>query len=777
MSAFRALLRKDLKLVLVRPGTFVFLAMFAASAGALTFYPGRFFDADRADLGLLFSTFPWLLAIFTPALAMEGLSAERRSGMAAFLRALPLRASAIVLAKWLSLWLVCLAALALTMTLWASITVLGHPDHGAIATGYLGAALMAAAYCALALAASGRTQHPVLAFLAALAVNTALTAGALPLVDTLPQPLARFLAGLSMPAHQTHFIRGVLSLSDAGFYLVLTALGLYAAILAWQAPRRLWLRLLAAMLAALALAALLSSAPLRALRLDMTAARLYSLDPAARAIIAARKDPVHWQFYFSRALAAHYPDIRSYGEQVEETLRSFAAASGGRIALDIIDPGTDTPREDAAIAAGLQALPTDRNQPLYFGLVQDGRSLIARFDPARAALLVHDLAAGLEADTAPRPVLALFDGLDLAGRNWFVSGRGQGTLFRRLNERYDVRLLDKDFSANDLHGAMVMLVHPPRFGPAQQRALADFVAQGGRMLVFLDPYSEVSARPGLDGLPGTDARMASVAPDVLGAQGLEWSRTQIVLDRDAAMPMEVREDGKTRTVRQPAWIGVRPARLSAQLPFSASLQRGLVLASAAQLQAKPHSGWQPLAWTGTHAALLPARTYASGPAADALMRAPEADGKTHWLGAVRDGIVVLGDADMLDDSFYVKTDPVFGPQEQADNAALVLGALDWLSGSDLLLKLRARSTPERRLTRIDALREQAERQYREAEDRAASMPQAQARARLRAVRQRFHRQIRARERALEFVNIWLAPLLAVALGSGYALWRRRKRGA
>ncbi len=775
MSAFLALAAKDLKLVLVRPGTYVFIAVFAASAGALTFYAGRFFDADRADLSTLFSILPWLLAVLTPALAMEGLSAERRSGMAEFLYALPLPPFAIVLAKWLSLWLVCLGGLVLTMTLWVSITLLGAPDHGAIAAGYLGAALMAAAYCALSLAASARTSHPVQAFLAALALNGMLTAGALPLFEGLPAPWLGFAAGFSMPVHQMHFMRGVISLSDTGFYIALTAFGLYAAMLLWQAQKGTWIRLLAAGLALLAVNALLGSTPVRALRLDMTADRLYTLSPAAKAVIATHKTPVHWRFYFSRALAVHYPDIRSYGAQVEETLRSFAAASGGRITLDVIDPGVDTPREDAALAAGMQALPTDRNQPLYFGLAQNGHALVARFDAARAPLLVYDLAAALEAGTATRTALALYDGIDLAGKNWFVTGRKQSTLFRRLDERYDVRFLGRDFSAKDLQGAMVMLVHPPRFGPAQQRALSNFVTKGGHILVFLDPYSEVSARPGLDGLPRKDARMASVAPDFLDEEGLGWSRTQIVLDRDAALPVTVHEEGGKRTTRQPAWIGVLPARLAADVPFSAALQRGLVLASAAPLQAKAQSGWRPLAWASSHAALLPVSAYATGAKPEALMAKPSADGRAHWLGALKDGMVVMGDADMLDDSFYVKTDPVFGPRENADNAALVLSALDWLNGSDQLLQLRPRGTPIRRLTRIDAMRERAEREYRKAEAAAANATDSEARQSLRTIRQRFHRQIRTRERALEVVNIWLGPALLIALGSGFALWRRRKR--
>ncbi|PHS29193.1 MAG: hypothetical protein COA85_01525 [Robiginitomaculum sp.] len=774
MSGFIALLRKDLRLAFARPATYAFVCLFALSAMALTFYPGRFFDANRADLSILFSTLPWFFAIFTPALVMDTLSYERRAKTAELLYALPLRSAQIIVSKWLSLWLICLFALGLTTSLWISISWLGSPDHGAILAGYLGAALMAASACAISLLVTARTNSQILAFLSALVANIALTIGALPAVNGLLPDLARMLADFSVPVHQTHFIRGVISLSDVVFFLSLTLFGLYGASVLWKPVRGTTYRLGLALLALLALNTLATTKPARAIRADLTAEHLYTLSPAAKRIIGAQEKPIQWTFYYSRKLAAQYPDIRTYGARVEETLQSLASASKGKIHLRMIDPHSDTPEEDQALEAGLEAIPTDRGEPLYFGLVNEERAVIKRFDPQRENTLEYDLVRALSAQKMVKPRLSLLDGIDLAGRDWFVTGRKESLLYRLLTEHYDVTVLDQNFTLDDLEGSIAILVHPPALNRDQDQALSDFIAKNGRAIIFLDPYSEASARPALNGLPKKNALMASAAPGFLLDKNFGWTSNQVVLDRDNAMPIERRQNGQTRTLRQPAWIGLGTANLSAENPLTAHLGRGLVLASACALTRTQNAGWAPLITTSTNSARIEAQDFAADPDPQALMRDPASLGKREWLAAVKDGIIVICDADMLDDDFYVQDDPVFGSRAQADNADFLLNALDWLNADTALLALRARNTLPRGLNRIDGMRAAAQAQLRKAEAEWQSTATPEARLALRSVRQTFRRQIGRIEMVLQAINIWLVPLSFFLIGGLYTLWRRRQ---
>ncbi len=774
MSEFSAIFIKDMKLALARPAVFVFMALFAGSTNALAFYVGRFFDANRADLSALFVFFPWVFVVFVPALAMDSLSAERRAGTAEILRALPVPSSAIVLSKWLTLWLICLTGLALTMSLWACLSWLGAPDHGVALSGYFGAALLAAASCALALAVSSRTSNQVLAFLGGLLLLGLLSFGAMPVFSGLPTPIRDVLADFSLPVHMVSFWRGIISFKDVAFFVLLTAFGVYVAIVLWRPKTGALWRIALAAFGVLALNVTFASGAFRAVKLDVTAGQAYTLSPAARTIVGAQDETVDWVFYFSRNLARQYPDIRHFGAQVEESLRSFADHSRGNISLSFIDPGVDNPREDAALAARMEALPTDQGLPLYMGLASANGSSIARFDPARVGLLEYDIARVLGPGAAARPAIALYDGIDMAGKDWFVTGHKENYVFRQIAERYGVEILPEDFSIADLSGRIVMLVHPPAFGAEQQDALLNFTQNGGRALVFLDPYSEASARPALNGFPKAGARMASTMPDFLAPLGLDWSGEAIVLDRVNAMPVQRNVDGQIRNLRQPAWIGLPPNMLSADEPIMAQLQRGLIIASAAALRPAPGTDWAGLVHTSTEAALFPAMDFAADPNPNDLMAAVSATGQREWLAVQRAGIIIIGDADLLGDGFYVQDDPVFGPRTQADNADFVLNALDRLADAEALLALRARHLPARRLARIERMRTAAEQALREAELALPADAQVDTNLALRGVRQNFHREIRNAEIALEIINIWLVPISFVVLGFGFAYWRRRR---
>ncbi len=775
MNRFLCLLRKDMALVFARPSTYALLAVFTLGAGALTFYPGRFFDANRADLATLFAFLPWLLVVLTSALAMDALSGERRIGTAELLYAMPLPAWQIILSKWLGLWVVCLIALWLTMSLWASISWLGQPDQGVIIAGYIGTAMMAGAYGALALAVSARTQSQVVAFLGALLINISISLGITPAFDFLPPMISRALADFSMPAHMMQFVRGVIRLEDVFFFISLTIFGLYGAVIAWRKASWILLRLVLSLLVLLGLNGVAGSGLWRPFALDMTAQHLYTLNPAVSSILDEKSDVSHWSFYYSRKLAAQYPDIRFYGAQVGQTLQRFTDAGKGKIILRQIDPGHDTPKEDAALAAGMQATPTDEGLPLYFGLADEKGALIARFDPSRASLLEYDLARALDHKAASKIRIALYDGIDLAGRNWYVSGRKKSYLYTQLEQEFQVDLLGDNFSAETLDGHILMLVHPPQFGREQAQVLSDFIATGGRALIFLDPYSEASARPGLNGLPLGDARMTSTAPGFLLALNLGWTSTKILLDREAAMPAQRQQDGQTRTLRQPAWLGITPDHFASGNPVTAPLSRGLVMASAAAIKPARKDQWQALILSSTNTALMKASAFALDPDPNVLMSTPASDQKQYWLAAMREGVIIFGDADFLDDDFYVLDDPVFGPKARTDNAEMVLNALRLLGGNSHLSLLNAKREPVRTLRKIDDMRSRAEQKLRDADSALSTLPPDDAKARLRTIRQQFHHRISRIEAGLELINIWLMPSLVVLFGGFFVLWRRRRR--
>src|SRR3546814_14526611 len=91
--------------------------------------------------------------------------------------------------------------------------------------------------------------------------------------------------------------------------------------------------------------------------IDLTEARLYTLSDGTRNVIKAIPEPITLRFFFSDRLSSAAPQLKQYGNRVRELLERYAALSGGKIHLEVIDPEPFTESEDRAVQAGLQAAP------------------------------------------------------------------------------------------------------------------------------------------------------------------------------------------------------------------------------------------------------------------------------------------------------------------------------------------------------------------------------------------------------------------------------------
>jgi ABC-type uncharacterized transport system involved in gliding motility auxiliary subunit len=83
-------------------------------------------------------------------------------------------------------------------------------------------------------------------------------------------------------------------------------------------------------------------------------------------------------------------------------------------------------------------------------------------------------------------------------------------------------------------------------------------------------------------------------------------------------------------------------------------------------------------------------------------------------------VILVADADMLEDRFWSQTREFFGQRVQvpfANNADFVVNAVENLAGGDDLIGLRSRGTAQRPFTKIADLRLAADQQYRAEEQR------------------------------------------------------------
>ena len=214
--------RRELGGYFATPVAVVFIVIFLALQGVLTFNLGNFFDRNQADLAPFFNFVPWVFLLLVPAITMRLWAEERRLGTIELLLTLPITLAQAVVGKFLAAWAFCAIALLLTFPFVLTVNYLGNPDNGVIASGYLGALLVAGAYLSIGAALSAATKNQVIAFVLAVAVCFLFAVASYPLVtDFLSKnapSMADVVRRLSVTERFQSFTRGVIALRDLTYF-------------------------------------------------------------------------------------------------------------------------------------------------------------------------------------------------------------------------------------------------------------------------------------------------------------------------------------------------------------------------------------------------------------------------------------------------------------------------------------------------------------------------------------------------------------------------------
>lgn len=509
---------------------------------------------------------------------------------------------------------------------------------------------------------------------------------------------------------------------------------------------------------------LFAGATLDGLRLDLTERGLYQLSPGTREVLARIDEPVELNFYYSRTEAARYPAIRAYGARVREMLRTISARSGGRVRLEEIDPAPFSEAEDAAIAAGLEPIPTEDGGQIFFGLTGrnavDDQRVIAFFDPVEEARLEYEIVRTLaELERAHIPKIAVISDLPFAPDR---DGNSANRIINELSAAFDVDWLEDDFEAIPDDADALFLLHPAPMSEDQSYLVDQFAMTRGRVLALVDPMAHVALKPGPDGLPPVNANRASTLGRLFASWGVAYDVNTTAMDARNGLPVQIVEGGRTRMRAYPLWFTVTPSQMNADLPAVAALSRGVNLGSPGVLEGLPgfEDRFTPVMTTSEAAARLDSDRAAASPAPEELMRqldpAPDApltlaaritgpfqtafadgppagdinlDPGAHVEASSADAeIIVIADADLLDPAFYLRRDPSVGEQVVADNPALILNLADRLAGDPALVSLRSRAGSQRPMVRVEALRADAEARYLALQDELQSeLSEAEAR--------------------------------------------------
>lgn len=227
MTGMLAVFKRELKAYFTTPLAYVFLVIFLFFSGYLTFKEG-FFEIRQADLSRFFVNMPLLFVFMVPSTAMRLWAEERKVGTIELLFTLPITIWQAVIGKFVAAWVFLTIALALTFPMVVTVCYLGEPDIGPIASGYLASWLMAGGFLAVGCFFSALTKSQVISFVLSVVACAVLVFAGMPstlnyLSTILPAGLVRAIEGMSLQLHVESMQRGILRLSDLGYFVLLIA--------------------------------------------------------------------------------------------------------------------------------------------------------------------------------------------------------------------------------------------------------------------------------------------------------------------------------------------------------------------------------------------------------------------------------------------------------------------------------------------------------------------------------------------------------------------------
>lgn len=400
MRQILSITRKELDSYFGSPMAIIFLGAFLAITLFTFFWVETFFARGIANVRPLFSWMPLLLIFLVAALTMRQWSEEQRSGTLEMLLTLPVRGWQLVFGKFLAVMALVTLALVLTLPLPITVALLGPLDWGPVIGGYLAALLLAAAYAAIGLFISSRTDNQIVAL-----ISTGLLGGLFYLIGT--PSVTAFVGGatgtlfrnLGTGSRFESIERGVIDLRDLIYYLSLTAF--FLALNSFSLDSKRWSkggRTLTYRRNASIFASLLGInlllfntwlAPLNGLRLDLTQRQEYSLSQTTKDLLGNLQEPLLIRGYISEK---SHPLLNPLRPLVDDLIREYVIAGNGKVQGEVIDPAKKPELEaEANQTYGIQPVPFQVADRYQASVINSYFNILVRYGDQDVVLNFRDL--------------------------------------------------------------------------------------------------------------------------------------------------------------------------------------------------------------------------------------------------------------------------------------------------------------------------------------------------------------------------------------------------
>lgn len=491
-------------------------------------------------------------------------------------------------------------------------------------------------------------------------------------------------------------------------------------------------------------------------RLDVSEDSLYTLSQGTHTTLDKIDESVVLHLFFSERLGREVPFYASYSRRVRELLMEIVAASKGKIILNEHNPEPFSDAEDLAVSHGIQGIPVDQGDELsFFGLsgvnTVDDIELIPFFQTEREKLLEYDLVQIISTLSNTEPtVVGIMSSLPVMGD---MKAQMQGRplvpweIAKKIKDNFS--LINLPESIDDLPKKIdvMMVVHPQKMNNRSLYQLEQFLFRGGRAMIFIDPKAESDLSLGPDGISSSTSNFQPL----LKQWGIGIPEGQLLGDESMALKINAGTASQPILAEYLAWLRVSPDNMNqddpviSQLPAMNLASTGFILRQvdsplslepliSSSVNSSPISvetvrGLRPniidlleqfkpdknsyvvaarLRGTATTAfpAGAPDRTVIK--TSKELVDNPDLP---HLIESQKPmNIILVADADLLEDRFWLRKQQFFGrdTEEQiASNADFVINSLGNLAGSDELLTLRSRGVSQRPFEKVKHLKQQS----------------------------------------------------------------------
>jgi ABC-2 type transport system permease protein len=514
-------------------------------------------------------------------------------------------------------------------------------------------------------------------------------------------------------------------------------------------------------------------------KVDITEQKLYTLSDGTKAILAKLNQPIKAKLYYAKTASLKGPDqikyFNNYYEFVKALLDEYVAQSNGMVELEVIDPRPFSDEEVAALRYGLQQYRITEEENFFFGLVVETQfgveKVIPFFSPDRQNFVEYDISYLIDtAITRQKTKVGVLSSLPVMGDDMsgymaqMMMRQGQRpkppwTIVEHLRKKYEVTEVPAD--VNDINDVDILLViHPKELPERTLFAIDQYVLNGGRTIVCVDPYCYADTPDQMAMQMGMQQSRSSDLNVLLRNWGIEMPADTFVGDKKLAETRAI-----TRTSRPEPIIGllklvqgcfntdtVATAELNeVRVLFSGALNDvaadsnqpeedkaaiektplimttdegntftisnpyELMVLNPSTLMSRFVSGTKPV----TMGYMLTGRfksSYPDGIEIEIESEDPNDPNETiktqkhiEGLTQAREdcAVAVFSDVDFISDALAY-SDSFFGKVVIGDNSTLLLNMIDDFSGSSDLVSIRSRGNFKRPFVKIDEIERQAE---------------------------------------------------------------------